>query len=153
MCSWPPAPSAAPRPTRTAAAALAGCTGRRRQSAPRSRCWPRAATPDEAVAEATDALNGLGFTAVANPRGDAITLTDCPYAELVDANPIICDIHAALVARLLTQTGQPVTVESVVVWTRPGMCAAHLRRPDLVPARIITADDRGTFTSNERSTS
>lgn len=114
---------------------------------------PRAATPDEAVAEATDALNGLGFTAVANPRGDAITLTDCPYAELVDANPIICDIHAALVARLLTQTGQPVTVESVVVWTRPGMCAAHLRRPDLVPARIITADDRGTFTSNERSTS
>jgi predicted ArsR family transcriptional regulator len=114
---------------------------------------PTAATPDEAVAEATGALNGLGFTAVANPRGDAITITDCPYAELVDANPIICDIHTALVARLLRQTGQPVTIESMEVWTRPGMCAAHLRRPDLVPARTITADDRGTITANERSAS
>lgn len=114
---------------------------------------PKAATPDEAVAEATDALNRLGFTAVANPRGDAITVTECPYAELVDANPIICDIHTSLVARLLTQTGQPVTVESMEVWARPGMCEAHLRRPDLVPARTITVDDRGTITANERSAS
>ena len=114
---------------------------------------PVAATPDDAVAEATNAMNGLGFIAVANPQGDTITITNCPYAELVDANPIICDLHAALMARVLTQTGQPVTIESMVVWTRPGMCAAHLRRPDLVPARVITADNRGTITSNGRSAS
>jgi len=108
-----------------------------------------AATPDEAVAEATVALNRLGFNAAASPVGDAIAVTACPYADIVDENPVICDIHTALVARLLKQTGQPVTVESMDVWSRPGMCVAHLRRPDLVPSRVITADERGVITSSE----
>lgn len=110
---------------------------------------PVAATPDEAVEEATDALNRLGFNAVASPLGDAIAVTGCPYADLVDENPVICDIHAALVSRLLEQTGQPVTVASMVVWARPGMCVAKLRRPDLVPARTITTDERGIVSSPE----
>ena len=75
-------------------------------------------SPDEAVAETTDALNRLGFNATASPVGDAISVTDCPYAELVDDNPVICDIHTALVVRLLDQTGQPVTLESMDVWAR-----------------------------------
>lgn len=114
---------------------------------------PVASTPDAAVVVATDALNKLGFGAVANPLGDAISVTGCPYADLVDANPVICDIHTALVARLLLQTGQPITIESMDVWARPGMCIANLRRPDLAPARTITADERGIITSNEGSSS
>jgi predicted ArsR family transcriptional regulator len=110
---------------------------------------PIAGTPDEAVSEATDALNRLGFNAIASPVGNAIAVTGCPYGDIVDDNPVICDIHTALVARLLQQTGQPVTVESMDVWSRPGMCVAHLRRPDLVPSRVITADERGVITSSE----
>lgn len=113
---------------------------------------PQAATPDEAVDEATDALVRLGFHAQANTVGDAITITGCPYAELVDDNPVICDIHTALVARLLRQTGQPVTIEAMQVWARPGMCLAKLRRPDLAPAWTVTADDNGVITSNQRTT-
>lgn len=101
-----------------------------------------AATPDEAVEEATEALNRLGFTAVASPLGDAISVTACPYADLVTDNPVICDIHAALVVRLLDQVGQPVTLESMDVWARPGMCVARLRRPDLVPSRTIATSGR-----------
>jgi predicted ArsR family transcriptional regulator len=114
---------------------------------------PKAANPDEAVAEATDALVRLGFDAQASPLGDVISVTGCPYAELVAANPVICDIHTALVGRLLKQTGQPVTIESMDVWARPGMCIAKLRRPDLKPSWTVTADERGTITSNERGQS
>lgn len=92
---------------------------------------PVAATPDEAVDEATDALNRLGFAAERSALGDAISVTRCPYAELVEQSPVICDIHTALVVRLLDQTGQPVTVSSMEVWARPGMCVARLNRPDL----------------------
>lgn len=110
---------------------------------------PEASTPDEAVFEATGALNRLGFTAVTNPVGDAIAVTQCPYAALVDDNPVICDIHTALIARLLKQTGQPVTVGTVDVWARPGICIAHLNRPDLVAARTITANSRGRMATAE----
>ena len=105
---------------------------------------PVAFSPDEAVAEATDALNRLGFNAIASPVGDAISVTGCPYADLVDDNPVICDIHTALVVRLLDQTGQPVTLESMDIWARRGMCVARLHRPDIAPSRVITIDERGT---------
>ncbi len=99
---------------------------------------PVAGSPDEAVAETTDALRRLGFGAATSPVGDAIALTGCPYADLVDDNPVICDIHAALVVRLLDQTGQGVTLGSMDVWARPGLCVAHLQRDDVDPARTIT---------------
>ena len=114
------------------------------QSLPAS---PASESPDEAVASATDSLNRLGFNAHANPTGDAVSITNCPYAELVATNPAICDIHTALVGRLFEQTGQPVTIESMDVWARPGLCVAHLRRPDLIPARTIRAEARGGSTS------
>jgi len=117
--------------------------------------WARASpqplaseSPDEAVASATDSLNRLGFSAQANPTGDAVSITNCPYAELVATNPAICDIHTALVGRLLKQTGQPVTIESMDVWARPGLCVAHLRRPDVIPARTILAEDHADGASS-----
>ncbi len=110
---------------------------------------PTAGSPDEAVAEATDALNRLGFNAIASPLGDSIAVTGCPYADIVDENPVVCDIHTALLSRLLGQTGQPVTIASMTVWARPGMCIAGLRRPDLVPARTIATDERGIVITEE----
>ncbi len=107
---------------------------------------PASQSPDEAVTQTTESLNRLGFNAQANPTGDAVSITNCPYSELVATNPGICDIHTALVGRLLEQTGQPVTIESMDVWARPGLCVAHLRRPDLVPARTIRAEARGKST-------
>lgn len=108
---------------------------------------PRAAsTPDEAVEQATHAMNALGFTATASLAGDAISLTGCPYADLVDETPMICDIHAALISRLLRESGQPVTVESVDVWVSPEMCVARLGRPDRIPSRSISLSSEGTAT-------
>jgi len=104
---------------------------------------PEASSPDEAVAEAAGALTRLGFTAEVCPAGDAIDLTSCPYGDLINDNPVICDIHTALLARLLKQTGQSVTLESMDVWARPGLCRAHLHRPDLKPARIIRIGTKG----------
>ena len=85
---------------------------------------PVAFSPDEAVAETTDALNRLGFNAIASPVGDAISVTGCPYADLVDDNPVICDIHTALVVRLLDQTGQPVTARVDGHLGAAGACAS-----------------------------
>jgi len=98
---------------------------------------PAATSPDEAVEEATTSLNRLGFTAAASAVGDAISITGCPYADLVRENPVICDIHTMLVDRLLTQTGQHVGLEEMQVWARPGICVARLSRPDLEPSRTI----------------
>jgi len=110
---------------------------------------PAADDPDEAVAAAAQALNRLGFIAESNAVGDAISVTGCPYAELVDDNPVICDIHTALLVRLLSQTGQPVTLEAMDVWARRGVCVARLNRPDLEPARTITVGPRQTVSSAE----
>ena len=77
--------------------------------------------------------------------GDAISVTECPYAALVDDNPVICDIHTALVVRLLDQTGQPVTLDSMDIWARKGMCVARLKRPDIAPSRVISTNERGTL--------
>jgi predicted ArsR family transcriptional regulator len=101
-----------------------------------------AATPDEAVDRATDALTQFGFDAVRTPVGDQITLRACPYAELVHEHPVICDIHAELLGEVLARTGQPVTVRSLDVFPRPGLCVAHLRRPDADPEWVVALADR-----------
>jgi predicted ArsR family transcriptional regulator len=102
---------------------------------------PIATSPDEAVAEAAGALNRLGFTAEATALGDAIHVSGCPYADIVEANPVICEIHTAMLSTLLANTGQPIAVTSMEVWSRPGMCTARLHRTDQKPSRIITPEE------------
>lgn len=97
----------------------------------------KAASPDEAVDVAAAALDRLGFSAEVSPVGDSITLQNCPYVELVHDQPVICDIHTALLRDLLERTGQPVTVGDMEVFPAPGMCRAHLERPDRRPAWVI----------------
>lgn len=113
----------------------------------------KASTPDEAVSEAVDALNRLGFEAESNKVGDEITVTTCPYANVVDDNPVVCEIHAALISKLLKQTGQPVSITSLDVWAGPDMCVARLKRPDTAPSRTITFNDKGIINAAEEVTS
>ena len=98
-------------------------------------------TMDEAVDQTTEALGDFGFDAVHNPLGDEITLRSCPYAELVDEHPVICDIHAELLGELLSRTGQPVTLRCLEVFPRPGMCIARLSRPDVLPLWTVELAD------------
>ncbi len=98
---------------------------------------PPAATPDEAISGAAEALTALGFAAEISPVGDAISVRQCPFAALVSENPVICDIHASLIDSLLEQTGQPVRLDTLKVWAGPGACVATFRRPDLEPERVI----------------
>lgn len=101
---------------------------------------PAAETIDEAVAIATNALNRLGFDATTGAVGDAISVRACPYAQMVAEHPVICDIHSALVERVLRETGQPVSLASMEVWTRPDQCVARLRRADFQPSRSIVGN-------------
>lgn len=96
---------------------------------------------DDAVDQATEALTDFGFDAVRNTVGDEITLRTCPYAELVREHPVICEIHAALLREVLARTDQPVTLTSLDVFPRPGMCVARLRRPDTDPEWRVTASE------------
>ncbi len=105
-----------------------------------------AESPDDSVAQARTTLEGLGFSAEESPVGDAIVLRDCPYASLVADHPVICDIHAALLGEILTRSGQDVSVTSLDVWARPGVCVAHLDRPDLQPSRVIDIGDTNDAT-------
>lgn len=98
---------------------------------------PSVDSPDAAVDTTVQALNRLGFTATPSDVGDAIVLHTCPYADLAERNPIICDIHAALISRLLESTHQPVSLHAVEIEPRPGMCVVRLDRPDLAPHRVI----------------
>ena len=122
-----------------AAHGLAEAAAERWAATVRSEAKPSAhpATPDDAVAGAADALEDLGFDARVNGVGDRIELRNCPYAALVADRPVICDIHAALLSDLLGDSGQPVSLRRLDVWVRPGVCVAHLNRPDLTPARTI----------------
>ena len=93
--------------------------------------------PDDAVNLVVDELEGLGFEAQSGPLGDSIVLRSCPYADLAAQNGLICDIHAALITKLLDATGQGVTMRSLEVEPRPGTCVVRLDRPDLLPQRVI----------------
>lgn len=95
-------------------------------------------TIDKAVDHAASALRSVGFDVETTPTRDRIDLTTCPYAALVTERPVICDIHAALLHRLLQDSGQPVTLDRLEVRPELGVCTAHLRRPDRQPARTIT---------------
>jgi predicted ArsR family transcriptional regulator len=101
-----------------------------------------ATTPDVAVDRATEALTAFGFDAARNTVGDEITLRACPYAELVREHPVICDIHAELLGEVLTRTGQPVTLDRLDVFPRPGLCVAHLSRPDTDPEWVVEMPPR-----------
>lgn len=105
----------------------------------------KAQSPDLAVEQATNALNDLGFSAKATDLGDAIAISQCPYADLVSEYPIICDIHAALLDKLFTQTGQDVSVASLDVWARKDLCVARLNRPDLQAERTISISPQRLF--------
>jgi predicted ArsR family transcriptional regulator len=96
------------------------------------------ATPDEAVEVAAQALSRLGFDVDVSPVGDAVYLGQCPYAALIAENPVICDIHAKALEQILAGTGQDVELVSMDVFPRPGVCVAHLRRPDVAPYRTVT---------------
>lgn len=104
-------------------------------------------SPDSAVDRATEALTTLGFDAVRNPVGDAITLRVCPYADLVRDQPVICDIHAELLGAVLGRTRQPVALDRLDVHPRPGLCVAHLRRPDAGPERVVPATEAAPTTA------
>lgn len=90
-------------------------------------------TVEAAVDQAARSLADLGFEADRNLMGDEITLRSCPYAALVRDHPVICDIHAEVLGQVLARTGQPVTLTRLDVFPRPGMCVAHLHRPDADP--------------------
>lgn len=108
-----------------------------------------ASNPDEAVDRAVEGLRAVGFAAEATTLGDSIVVGTCPYASLIEAHPIICDIHTELLAQMLQDTGQDVTVVGMDVWVKPTLCRARLARPDLEPARSIEFDEVPT-SSNER---
>lgn len=106
--------------------------------------WAKAAPVSEpvgtingAVDQATEALVEFGFEAARNLVGDEISLSACPYASLVREHPVICDIHAALLAEILNRSAQPVTLDRIDVWPQPGVCVAHLNRPDANPERTV----------------
>jgi predicted ArsR family transcriptional regulator len=108
-------------------------------------------TVEAAVDQATQVLINFGFEAVRNPVGDQITLRACPYAELVHEHPVICDIHAELLGEVLARTTQPVTLASLDVFPRPGLCVAHLRRPDADPEWTVEVPDPGARSGVARS--
>lgn len=97
-----------------------------------------AASMDEAVDHAAEALRAVGFEVSTTPARDRLDLMACPYASLVAQRPVICDIHAALLQRMLDDSGQPVSVDRLDVWSSDGVCTAHLRRSDQQPFRTIT---------------
>lgn len=98
---------------------------------------PMAGTLDEAVDDAVESLQAIGFTAEASPLRDSIVIGSCPFAQLVEEHPVICAIHTELLSTVLSASGQEVGVEGMDVWIRPTLCRARLNRPDMTPARTI----------------
>ena len=91
---------------------------------------------DGAVAAAVDSLRAVGFDAQTDAVGDSIVVSQCPYASLIVEHPMICTVHAELVAGVLRSTGQDVTLDGFDVWVRPGVCRARLSRPDATPTFV-----------------
>ncbi len=121
----------------TAGAGLAEETARR-WAGPQLEGQRPAASVDEVVDGTARSLADLGFEVAVAPGRDRIDLMQCPYLELIAERPVICDIHAALLQRLLRDSGQPVGLDRLDVLGRPGVCTAHLARNDYQPQRTIT---------------
>ena len=81
-----------------------------------------------------------------------VYLGQCPYAALVADHPVICDIHAKALEQVLAGTGRDIELESMDVF--PGQAfVAHLRRPDVVPARVVSGSGEGSRLSPNRRVS
>lgn len=104
---------------------------------------------DAAVLAATESLRAVGFNAQSDAIGDTIVVSECPYASLISEHPMICTVHAELVAGVLRRTGQDVTLEAFDVWVRPGVCRARLARKDTAPAFV--AEPSSTPPAQEES--
>lgn len=92
-----------------------------------------ASTTDAAVDVLVEALRSVGFEARRDPVGDSVVIDHCPYASLIAEHPLICTVHAELVSQVLEETGQPVSLDALDVWVRPGVCRARLTRADVTP--------------------
>lgn len=96
------------------------------------------ATGDQAVSNAVDALEQLGFEAASDAVGDHIDVTECPYTPLIATHPEICAIHAEVIAQILATSNETVGLKELEVWPRPGLCRANLTRADREPWRTVT---------------
>jgi len=105
---------------------------------------------DAAVAAAVDSLRTVGFEAQTDAIGDSIVVTQCPYASLISEHPMICTVHAELVAGVLRRTGQDVTLDGFDVWVRPGVCRARLSRPDATPTFVAEPSAAPSTTEEDR---
>ncbi|MDE0572827.1 helix-turn-helix domain-containing protein [Demequina sp. B12] len=99
---------------------------------------PTEATGDQAVSDAVDALEQLGFEAASDAVGDHIEVTECPYTPLIATRPEICTIHAEVIAQILASSGGTVGLRELEVWPRPGLCRANLARTDREPHQRVT---------------
>jgi predicted ArsR family transcriptional regulator len=83
--------------------------------------------PVAAVELAAAGMTELGFVAETEPLGDRIYLTGCPFHELAQTTPSVCDVHAGLLAGLLTELGE-VELDRLDPFVRDSLCVAHLRQ-------------------------
>ncbi len=84
---------------------------------------------DEAIATVGAVFEELGFEVAAEPLGDRLYLSNCPYLDQVKVYRGVCDVHLGLLRGAFAETGDRVRVTDVTVEARPGLCVAHLAPP------------------------
>lgn len=90
------------------------------------------AQPDatSAVEQVAGLFGDMGFEVATEPMGDRLYLQHCPYREIVEDFPSVCDLHLGLMRAAFAETGGHVEVERLDIDIRPGMCVAALRPAD-----------------------
>jgi predicted ArsR family transcriptional regulator len=93
-------------------------TDSRRERAPRGR-------PDQLTA-LSDHMAHAGFDATIDRTAQCMTMYDCPFARLSDANPQVCQVHLALIQHVLRNAASPLQAGALHRRSGPRECTLEL---------------------------
>lgn len=88
---------------------------------------PPPATAEQATAELSDMLDGLGFAPCGSDGPDALALRRCPFGQVPESrSPVVCGIHLGLMQGTLSGRQAPLRVTALEPFVAPGVCVARL---------------------------
>lgn len=88
---------------------------------------PTPSSVEQATADLTQLLDGLGFAPRTTAGGAVVELHRCPFRQVAEHHsPVVCGVHLGLMQGALARSGAPVRAGSLEPFVTPELCLARL---------------------------
>ncbi len=97
-------------------------------STPSTATRPTTTIPRQRLSRAlAAAMDGLGFTTEALPRGQGLRLLTCPLIDVATRHaPVVCSFHEGMLQSVAARVGAPPGTVALMPFAEPGACLVRL---------------------------